>query len=202
MAISYPLTLPSSPIARVVFSAASAVSISRSPFSFISQVQQFAGQTWFADITLAPMKRTTAEEWVSFMLKLNGRQGTFLLGDPSKATPRGVATGTPLVNGGSQTGQTLVTDGWTTSQTGILKKGDMIQLGQRLHAVLDDVNSDGSGNATIDIWPRLRESPANNSSVIVSNCVGLFRLTSNSNLIYNVGSDFNYTLSFSAEESL
>lgn len=50
----------------------------------------------------------------------------------------GVATGTPLVNGGSQnvtyanaTGdnsQTLVTDGWTNSTTGILKAGDVITI--------------------------------------------------------------------------
>ena len=50
----------------------------------------------------------------------------------------GVATGTPLVNGGSQnvtwaaskdTGtQTLNTDGWTNSTTGILKAGDVITI--------------------------------------------------------------------------
>lgn len=50
----------------------------------------------------------------------------------------GVATGTPLVNGASQnvtyanaTGansQTLNTDGWTNSTTGILKKGDVITI--------------------------------------------------------------------------
>lgn len=182
--------------------AATAVSISRSPFSYVSQVQQFAGQIWFADITLASMNRASAEAWISFLLKLNGRQGTFLLGDPSKATPRGSVPGTPLVNGGSQSGQTLVTDGWTAGQTGVLKKGDMIQLGQRIYSVLDDVDSDGSGNATFDIWPRLRESPSDNSSVITSSCVGLFRLTNNSNTIYNANADLNYSISFSAEEAL
>lgn len=50
----------------------------------------------------------------------------------------GVATGTPLVNGGSQdvtyaasTGapsQTLATDGWTASTTGILKAGDVLTI--------------------------------------------------------------------------
>ena len=50
----------------------------------------------------------------------------------------GVATGTPLVNGASQnvtyataTGantQTLVTDGWTNSTTGIVKAGDVITI--------------------------------------------------------------------------
>ena len=50
----------------------------------------------------------------------------------------GVATGTPLVNGGSQnvtyanaTGansQSLITDGWTNSTTGILKAGDVFTI--------------------------------------------------------------------------
>lgn len=50
----------------------------------------------------------------------------------------GVATGTPLVNGAGQTSsydnvkntntQSLVTDGWTSSTTGILKKGDVITI--------------------------------------------------------------------------
>ena len=50
----------------------------------------------------------------------------------------GVATGTPLVNGASQTStyasvkdtytQSLVTDGWTNSTTGILKAGDVITI--------------------------------------------------------------------------
>lgn len=50
----------------------------------------------------------------------------------------GVATGTPLVNGGSQNvtyanasganSQSLVTDGWTNSTTGILKAGDVFTI--------------------------------------------------------------------------
>lgn len=50
----------------------------------------------------------------------------------------GVATGTPLVNGGSQAvtyaasggqpSQTLITDGWTNSTTGILKAGDVFTI--------------------------------------------------------------------------
>lgn len=202
MSISYPLTLPSSPIARISMSAATAVSISRSPFSYVSQVQQFAGQLWFADVTLAPMNRASAESWISFLLKLNGREGTFLLGDPSKATPRGSVPGTPLVKGAGQTGQTLLTDGWTTSQTGVLKAGDMIQIGQRIYSVLVDADSNGSGESTLDIWPRLRESPSDNATIITSSCVGLFRLANNSNTIYNANADLNYTISFSAEEAL
>jgi hypothetical protein len=49
----------------------------------------------------------------------------------------------------------------------------------RLYAVLNDVNSDGSGNAVIDIWPRLRESPENNATIFLTDCKGVFRLKDN-----------------------
>ncbi len=40
----------------------------------------------------------------------------------------GVVTGTPLVDGSSQTGASLVTKGWTNSTTGIIKAGDVFTI--------------------------------------------------------------------------
>ncbi len=69
------------------------------------------------------------------------------MGDPVNTSPRGAATGTPLVKGASQTGNTLTTDGWTTGVTGILKAGDWIQLGtgstSTLHKLQQAADSDG-----------------------------------------------------------
>ena len=144
MAISYPLSLPSTPgIKRVTLRSLTSVAILRNPFTFQQQVQEFAGQIWGADVTLPIMERADAENWNSFLLKLNGPAGTFLLGDPAAKSPRGVATGSPKVNGASQTGKSLNTKGWTVSVTGILKAGDYVQIGQRLYKNLNDVNSDG-----------------------------------------------------------
>jgi hypothetical protein len=41
--------------------------------------------------------------------------------------------GTPLVNGASQTGATLVTDGWTASAANRLKQGDTFTLAGVFH---------------------------------------------------------------------
>jgi hypothetical protein len=92
----------------------------------------------------------------------------------------GVATGTPLVNGASQNvtyatakdtnTQTLLTDGWTASQTGIMKKGDtftidgVYEINQNTRTALSnlqrftvmaDADSDNVGNneATLTISP-------------------------------------------------
>lgn len=83
--------------------------------------------------------------------------------------------GTPLVNGGSQTGASLITDGWTASAAARLKKNDVFTIAgvysvnpvskastgvlQQFRATAD-VSSDGSGNATIPIEPSIVTSGA------------------------------------------
>lgn len=82
----------------------------------------------------------------------------------------GAHGGTPLTNGAGQTGASLITDGWTASVTGLLKAGDIFTLAGiysvnpqsrqstgelQQFVVTADVNSDGSGNATIPISPSI-----------------------------------------------
>lgn len=183
MAITYPLTFPTQGIVDIIFRGSSITSVSRSPFTGQEQVQRFQGQLWGATVAYPAMKRANAEEVISFLLKLYGRFGTFLMGDPNGATPRGEAGGTPLVDGASQTGDTLAIKGATVGQSNWLRAGDYISLGSgvntHLHKVLTDANTDSIGDVTVDIWPELRTSPANNDPVTVSSCKGLFRLASN-----------------------
>ena len=209
MAISYPLATPTNKtIQQVSFFARNTVAISTSPFTYSQQVHKWTGQRWEADITLPPMLRANAEEWISFLVSLKGSYGTFLLGDPSAVTPRGTASvsaGTPVINGASQTGDQLIIDGATTSQTGYLKAGDYIQLSSgatsRLHKVLQDANSDGSGNVTLTIFPDIRTSPSDNSTVVVTGARGVFRL--NENVVnWNVNEASIYGITFGAIESL
>jgi hypothetical protein len=206
VAITYPLTPPSSPTySRARLTGVPVVGVSKSPFSGSQQVYQHPGQWWEAELALPPMVRADAEEWISFLLKLNGIYGTFFLGDPLGATARGIATGTPLVDGGSQTGNSLDTKGWTAGQTGILKAGDYIQLGggasTRLYKVLADADSDGGGLSTLTIWPNLRTSPLDSDTVTVSSCVGTFRLASNETL-WDMDEARHYGISFGAVEAI
>ena len=184
MAITYPLTSPTHvKPSNITFRAVNTVGLSMSPFTYQQQSVAHAGQRWECDVTLPAMSRADAEQWVAFLVSLRGRFGTFTLGDPVGASPRGSAGGTPLVNGASQTGATLNIDGCTASQTGWLKAGDYIQLGTAgsatLHKVLADADSNGSGEVSLDIWPYIRTAPADNASVILTNTVGRFRLASN-----------------------
>ena len=139
------------------------------------------------------MNRYNADAWQSFILEARGGVNAFMLGDPKAVLPKGVASGTPVVAGAGQTGYSLVTRGWSPNITSILRIGDYIQVGYRLYKVLNAANSDGSGNATLSIWPNLRDQPADGTTIITRGCKGLFRLskTTGNKFSINVG---NYGL--------
>lgn len=205
MSITYPLSIPAMPTpqpSRVRFSANNLVAMTVSAFTFAQQVQKHDGDGWYIEVTLPPMQREDADQWVAFISSLQGKYGTFQIGDPLGRETRGNSIGSPKINGGSQTGYSVITDGWTPSTTGALLKGDKIQIGTRLHMIQTDVDADGSGNATLDIWPRLRESPADNETIIVENPVGLFRLSSNQIDLWEADSSEAYSVSFAAVEAL
>lgn len=387
MTISYPLALPSHTGLRAIeLRATNAVAYSRSPFTFAGQAFAYPGQMWQADVTLPPMKRDDAEQWVAWLVSLRGQLGTFTMGDPIGATPRGSAlanrvnlldyseqfdnaywskgnstitansiaspdglttadtlventatashniqeafsfvagttytlsiyvkeqsarnfrigfptaqfggvapfavfdttsgsvlsvsggvvttsesvgngwfrfsiskgasvsasgniaflltdgtTGTylgdgvsgayiwgaqlevgsvpttyqpifagygPFVNGASQTGESLVIDGASPDEVGYLLPGDYIQLGSgstaTLHKVLEQVDTDSSGNATLTLWPHIRTAPADNATVKVGNTVGRWRLASNESS-WSVNEASIYGISFTAMEAV
>jgi hypothetical protein len=208
MAITYPLALPTGGVARINLVARNTIGVSSSPFTYAQQVYKHQGQRWEADITLPPMKRADAEVWISFFMKLYGPYGTFLLGDPNGATARGTASsspGTPVVNGASQTGNELAIDGLPTSETGYLKAGDYVQIGTgtsaQLYKVLDDVDTNSSGEATLQIWPDLRSSPSDGAAVVVASAKGHFRL-STSTTDWQINSAGFYSMTFGAIEAL
>lgn len=209
MAETYPLDFPTAVgIARVRMTARSVIGVAASPFTFTQQVYRHQGERFEAEITLPAMNRAEAEEFNAFRLRLRGSFGTFLFGDPAAATPRGsagITPGTPVVNGASQTGDSLVIDGCDPNATGYLKAGDYIQLGSgassQLYKVLEDVDTNASGEATLNIYPALRSSPSDDATVIVSNAKGVFRLASNE-MSWDVNEALIYGITLAATEAL
>lgn len=100
--------------------------------------------------------------------------------------------GTPLVNTGSQSGATLITDGWTASAANRVKKGDTFTVAGvyavnpvtknstgrlKTFVVTADTSSDGSGNLTIPLAPSIvtsgatqnvSGSPADNAAITMN----------------------------------
>lgn len=200
MAISYPLSLPGTNIAGITVRAVHAAVASRNPFTFSTTVQRWSGQAWFIDVQLNLLDAIQARPWTAFLNCLKGNSGTFLANDPGMKTPSGIATGTPRVKGASQTGESLITDGWTPSQTGILKAGDYFSIDNHLHQVLTNANSDINGETTLDIFPRIRGTLADDTLLVVSDPKGLFRLLDNA-VQWDVREEKYYNIAFSAVEA-
>lgn len=141
--------------------------------SLARQVRSRGGQRWGIEATYPPnLTRAEAAPLLAFALQQRGQFGIFTLVLHGQwASARGVATGTPLVDLGSQTGRTVNTKGWTASVTGILRAGDFLKFNghAKVYMVTADVNSTGAGLAAIPIEPALMAMPANNEPVIVNN---------------------------------
>jgi hypothetical protein len=206
MAISYPRDLPTNiGFAQVTLRAVNQTAMTMSPFTYKQQIYNHSGQRWEAECQVPPLKRDDAEEWIAWLLSMNGRAGSFLMGDPLGDTARGTLGGTPVVNGADQVGGSLSIDGCSNNITNWLKAGDYLQLGSgstaTLHKILQNVNTDGSGQASLDLWPYMRTAPVDGSIVITSNAVGRFRLNSGEQdwTINNISS---YGITFAAIEAI
>ena len=204
---SYPLTLPTSPSNFVTseWRIIRTVAYSESPFTYGQQVAKYQGSVWQTTVTLPPMNRADAGAWQSFFMQLNGRFGTFLLGDPDAKTIQGGATTVISVNGDHSVGAyDVVVDGADTS-TVIFKKGDYVQFGSgassKLHMIVADITSDGSGNATLQIEPPLKTALSDDDVVTYSNTKAVMRMDSNE-LGWNANNVSLYGISFSCTESL
>lgn len=100
----------------------------------------------------------------------------------------GAFGGTPRINGANQVGSSVITDGWTASVTGVVKRGDKLQFAGAfmVHPVLGtiygdlqaftvaaDADSDGGGNATITLTEAIEFGTpyANISALIADNAL-------------------------------
>lgn len=183
-------TMPSSPVPRSIeWSMTDVVGSARNPFSLRQQTYNWSSGILRASVSFAPMLKPQSLAWTSFLMSVQGISGVFLFGDPLNVGPQNGAASAGAVSGAGQTGYTLV----TTSSN--LTPGDWIQLGVRLYAVTS------VSGGTLGIWPAIRESPADGTSLVINNTQGLFRLSKNDRK-FSVDVNKTYGITFEIEEAL
>ena len=156
-----------------------------STLSGYSQHRSLAGARWGVSLGWFNRSNSEGRRLTAQINSLAGPVGTFKVKIPEKN--QGLALGVGKVRGANQSGNVLITDGWTANQTAMLKAGDWIECNQQVFQVAEDVNSNSSGNASIKISPAIRRTPTDNQDVITDNPhFHLRRLT---------GSSFNSELS-------
>jgi len=144
------------------------------------QARQIGGQLWKMTATFPPMTRAQFAPIYAFIVAQRGRYESFSLVPPVVGNPQGSAAGTPLVNGASQTGRSLETDGWSQN-TAIFKAGDYLKLAgnDKVYMVTADATTAVSSSAlTLTIEPALVASPANNEVIIYESIPFTVALTS------------------------
>jgi hypothetical protein len=195
MAISYPLDTPTTVgFESIELRAFNAVATSQSPFTYKQQVISHTGQKWEASVSIPSVLRDLAEPWAAFLTALKGQRGTFLLGDPLGATPRGTVSDTVTLTGdaGDETVDVVM--------TGSLLAGDYIQLGGGSSAKLHKVLVDQTGSGTLEIWPALR-TDYTSANVTYTNAKGVFRLNQNVSS-WQITNANSYGISFEAVEAI
>lgn len=147
-----------------------------SPLSGAVQTVEMPGARWKAAFTLSVLEAADSATLRAFLAQLRGQSGRFYLWNMARPTPRGIATGTPVVSGAGQTGTTLVTSGWTISTTNIMRVGDFFTVNGELKMCTADANSNGSGVATLSFEPPLRASPSNGAALTTNKPTATFKL--------------------------
>lgn len=132
---------------------------------------RFEGEIEMVPLITATHVRTM---W-AFLLKV-GLYGEFTIGEPDYTGPISAQTSI-LVNGGSQSGTSLICDGATPSVM-TLREGEYFQIGTEFKAATADATANGSGQVTLSFKPALRASPADNATVTLSSPQMLLTLTS------------------------
>lgn len=174
-----------------------------SPLSRTQQVLELQGQRWRATWTLPPMTKADAAPWIAFFLQLKGRLNTFTASDPDWQANLGAWSGTPLVKGASQTGNSLIIDGCTNSITGWGKAGDYFNVNSKLYRLTADCNTNGSGETTLVFEPPIYVAPADNAPITKNPATVEMRLMSDSDGEWVSGLGYIYeSKTFSAVQDL
>ena len=151
---------------------------------------------WECQITLPPIVGTTnVNAWRSFIAKARGRANDFQI--PVDPTAQSASASTPLINGASQTGRTLATDGWPVSTT-VLVAGQFVTMGNQLLQLTENITSNASGVATLTFEPPIRVSPADNAAIEYKNPYCLMYFVEEPTL--SVENGYVYSLSLNLRE--
>ena len=116
------------------------------------------GRTWTETYNPMFIGSAEAEGWLAWVRWAWNTGVTFTIKHPttpgSGIAPNGLGTGGITLDG-THTGATMATTGWPTSTSNVARAGDLLKVANLDYVVqvVDDANSDGSGDAVLSINP-------------------------------------------------
>ena len=165
-------TLPSSPALADLRITSVQNTLTSLSISGKRQTRQIGGQYFRLYGTYPPMTRAEFGQIYGFLMKQRGSFESFTVVPPVVSSTTATSYGTPVINGASQTGRSVATDGWGVSKSAgnLLRAGDFIKFANhdKVYCLTDDNSSDSGGNSTLSIEPALLTSPADGSAITVA----------------------------------
>ena len=166
------------------------------------QVRQIGSQYFSFTVQMPPMKQENALAYFAFLQKQKGSFEDFTIAAPLDNLGAGKAeTDIQVVGSHSLADASIALDGFTASQSGALKAGDLIKFANhsKVYMVQSDIDADGSGALTVLISPNLVATLADNEAVTVNKPQFTVYLESDE-IMYTTNASGLYTISFDVRE--
>lgn len=138
-----------------------------SPLTQSSRTVGIPGQKWLQSLRFNNMILARSGELEALLMMLEGQANRLVMHRIARPTIRGSATAA-LVMGGAQTGGTIQIDGMGNNVVGAFQKGDMVGVGGELKMVVARIDTNGSGQAALQVRPVMRNAPADNSAIVIT----------------------------------
>ncbi|MEL6707609.1 MAG: hypothetical protein AAFP79_04950 [Pseudomonadota bacterium] len=116
---------------------------------------------WLCEFVLPLLDEAEADEWGAFLDELRGETNRTRVPIVRASQASG---GTARVDGASQTGRSLVCDGFPANST-ILGRGKRVTIALQALRLRTPIVTDGNGRATISFEPAIRRAPQDDEIV-------------------------------------
>lgn len=151
---------------------------------------------------MPPLQQEKSQEIFAFLQKQKGSFENFTIQAPLNNLGAGKSETDIQVAGAHTSGDaSIAIDGFSASQTGALKAGDIIKFANhsKVYMVQSDIDSDSGGALTVLISPNLVASLADNEAVTVNKPSFTVYLESNE-IMYSTSANGFYSISFDVRE--
>jgi len=166
------------------------------------QVRQIGSQYFSFTVQMPPLQQEKSQEVFAFLQKQKGSFEDFTIVAPLDNLGAGKSETDIQVVGAHTSGDaSIALDGFTASQTGALKAGDLIKFANhsKVYMVRDTADSLSAGEMTLTIEPNLVASLADNEAVTV-NKPSFTVYLENNEIMYSTDASGFYSISFDVRE--
>ena len=166
------------------------------------QVRQIGSQYFSFTVQMPPLQQEKAQEVFAFLQKQKGSFGDFTIVAPLDNLGAGKAETDIQVVGSHTSGDaSIALDGFSASQSGALKAGDLIKFANhsKVYMVRDTADSLSAGEMTLTIEPNLVASLSDNEAVTV-NKPSFTVYLENNEIMYSTDASGFYSISFDVRE--